>query len=83
MSHSVAVSASVEMKDGKLCLQIWRGPEALASMAVSSLRLATPYERMIELAPKSGLKVNSPACFLVFEDETSAFQLLRRICAVK
>ena len=80
MSHSVTVSASVEMNDGKWCLQIWRGPEALASMTVSSLRVATPYERVIELAPKSSLKVRSPVCFLVFEEETSAFQFLRRIC---
>ena len=81
MSHSVTVSTSVEMNDGKWCLRIWRGPETLASMTVSSLRIATPYARMIELAPKSSPKVRSPVCFLVFEDESSVFQLFRRICA--
>ena len=80
MGHSVTVSASVEMNDGKWCLQIWRGPETLASMTVSSLRVATPRARVIELAPKSSQKVHSPVCYLVFEDETSEFQLLRRIC---
>ena len=80
MIHGVIVSASVEMNDGMPCLQIWRGHETLASMTLSSLRVATPYECMIELAPKSSSGGRRPVCFLVFEDETSTFHLLRQIC---